>query len=105
MWAIGIKNGMVTTGGLNLVIDGTFTEFIPVPENVARQIWKLEYLGEGKYKVKEGQTLLSVEELNYQRDNEFNIEEPAPIEKINIIEPIEQIELQQLNKKDETVSQ
>lgn len=87
MWAIGVKNGMVTTGGLNLVIDGTFNEFIPVPENVARQIWKIEYLGDGKYKVKDGETLLSVEELNEQRDNEFNIEEPAPVERMELITP------------------
>lgn len=90
MWAIGVKNGVVTTGGLNLVIDGTFNEFIPVPENVAKQIEKIEYVGNGQYKIKDGQTLLTVEELNYQRDNEFNIEEPKPVETIEIIEPIEE---------------
>lgn len=90
MWAIGVKNGLVVTGGLNLVIDGTFNEFIPVPENIARQIWKIEYVGNGQYKIKDGQTLLTVEELNYQRDNEFNIEEPKPVETIEIVEPVEE---------------
>lgn len=90
MWAIGVKNGLVVTGGLNLVIDGTFNEFIPVPENVAKQIEKIEYVGNGQYKIKDGQTLLTVEELNYQRDNEFNIEEPKPVETIEIVEPVEE---------------
>lgn len=92
MWAIGVKNGIVTTGGLNLVIDGTFNEFIPVPENVAKQIEKIEYVGNGQYKVKEGQTLLTAEELNYQRDNEFNIEQAKPVETIEIVETIKEDE-------------
>lgn len=93
MWAIGVKNGVVTTGGLNLVIDGTFNEFIPVPENVAKQIEKIEYVGNGQYKVKDGQTLLTVEELNAQSEDFFeDIEQAKPVETIEIVEPIEEDE-------------
>lgn len=91
MWAIGVKNGVVVTGGLNLVIDGTFNEFIPVPENVAKQIEKIEYIGNGQYKVKEGQTLLTTEELNALKedfDDDLSVVEDT--ETIEIVEPIKE---------------
>ncbi|WP_414049768.1 hypothetical protein [Macrococcus animalis] len=89
IWSLGVKDGEIVKGGLNLLLDGTFDDFIsPVPEQYARQIDKLDYVGVNQYKVKEGETLLTVEELDAERETIYDVQEPV-VEEVKIIEPIQ----------------
>lgn len=70
--------------GSNILIDEEVDKVLPVAEHVARQSRKLYYDGE-KLRVKEGETLLSLEELNaeqYQQDVENGI---AGVEQNNVL--------------------
>ena len=53
--------------GSNIVINQQVDKVLPVEEHVARQAHKLIYDGE-KLRVKEGQILLSLEELNAEQN-------------------------------------
>lgn len=67
MWTICLKDNEIVKAGLNVVIDGTFDSFLLTSELYALQAEKLEY-SEGSLKVKEGEKLLTLEELNAQRE-------------------------------------
>lgn len=58
----------IVQAGCNMVPTDELDKVLPVEEYVARQSDKLIYDGQ-KLKVKEGETLLSVEELNKQIDS------------------------------------
>lgn len=51
--------------GKNLVINGQYDKVLPVREHVARQVDKLFFDGE-KLKLREGETLLSKDQLDKQ---------------------------------------
>ena len=73
--------------GSNILIDEEVDKVLPVAEHVARQSRKLYYDGE-KLLVKEGETLLSLEELNaeqYQQDIENGIAVREP--ESGLVEP------------------
>ena len=69
-WAIAfvIRNGKYdwVDAGKDMVMTQEYDKVIPVREEVARQVEKLEYNGK-TLKLKEGETLLSLEELNQQQ--------------------------------------
>lgn len=81
MWAIGIKDGQIVKGGKDLLLDGTFDEFVITEEIYARQIEKLDYKN-GELHVIEGMTIEPLEVLNEQ------LEEPIQVEEVNIVTPI-----------------
>lgn len=58
----------IVQAGCNMVPTDELDKVLPVEEHVARQADKLVYNGE-KLKVKEGETLLTVEELNKKVDS------------------------------------
>ncbi|UVD88808.1 MAG: hypothetical protein NRZ54_11415 [Staphylococcus haemolyticus] len=64
----------IVQAGSNIVPTEDFDKVIPTTEKVARQSEKVYFDGE-KLKLKEGETLLSVEELNAKRVDPLTIEE------------------------------
>ena len=70
------------SSGKNLIITEEYDKVIPVEEKVARQVDKLEYDGT-TLRLREGETLLEVEELDrmqYELDVENGLIDEEPIE-------------------------
>ena len=69
-WAIAfvIRNGKYdwVDAGKNMVMSQEYDKVIPVREEVARQVEKLEYDGK-TLKLREGEKLLTLEDLNQQQ--------------------------------------
>lgn len=64
----------IVQAGSDIVPTEPFDKVLPTTEKVARQSEKVYFDGE-KIKLKEGETLLSVEELNAKRVDPLTIEE------------------------------
>lgn len=64
----------IVQAGSDIVPTEDFDKVLPTTERIARQSDKVYFDGE-KLKLKEGETLLSVEELNAKRDDPLTIEE------------------------------
>ncbi|MCE4953468.1 hypothetical protein KJC28_00975 [Staphylococcus haemolyticus] len=64
----------IVQAGSDIVPTEPFDKVLPTTEKVARQSEKVYFDGE-KLKLKEGETLLSVEELNAKRVDPLTIEE------------------------------
>lgn len=84
MWIIlmSLINGeyVIEDAGFNIIPQKEYDKILPTTERVAKQIEKIYYDGE-KLKLKEGETLLSLEELNYRKEPLLEIEkdEEKPI--------------------------
>ena len=84
MWIIlmSLINGeyVIEDAGFNIIPQKEYDKILPTTERVAKQIEKIYYDGE-KLKLKEGETLLSLEELNYRKEPLLEIEkdEKKPI--------------------------
>ena len=84
MWLIlmSLINGkyVIEDAGFNIIPQKEYDKILPTTERVAKQIEKVYYDGE-KLKLKEGETLLSLEELNDRKDPLLEIEkgEEKPI--------------------------
>lgn len=84
MWLIlmSLINGkyVIEDAGFNIIPQKEYDKILPTTERVAKQIEKIYYDGE-KLKLKEGETLLSLEELNDRKDPLLEIEkdEEKPI--------------------------
>lgn len=70
-WLLFLKviNGKyeIVQAGANIVPTEEFDKVLPTTEKIARQFEKVFFDGK-RLKVKDGETLLSIEELNYIRD-------------------------------------
>lgn len=77
----------VMQGGSNMVPTEEFDKVLPTTERIARQYDKIYFDGE-KLNVKDGETLLTVDELNYIRDenDEININQQEEMKNIYDIE-------------------
>lgn len=64
----------IVQAGSDIVPTEPFDKVLPTTERIARQSDKVYFDGE-KLKLKDGETLLSVEELNAQRVDPLTIEE------------------------------
>ncbi|MCH4390393.1 hypothetical protein MKS16_11485 [Staphylococcus haemolyticus] len=77
-WLLFLKyengNYEIKQAGSNIVPTEDFDKVLPTTEKIARQSDKVYFDGE-KLKLKEGETLLSVEELNAKRVDPLTIEE------------------------------
>lgn len=77
-WLLFLKyengNYEIKQAGSNIVPTEDFDKVLPTTEKIARQSDKVYFDGE-KLKLKEGETLLSVEELNAKRVDPLKIEE------------------------------
>lgn len=71
---------VIEDAGFNIIPQKEYDKILPTTERVAKQIEKIYYDGE-KLKLKEGETLLSLEELNDRKDPLLEIEkdEEKPI--------------------------
>lgn len=84
MWIIlmSLINGkyVIEDAGFNIIPQKEYDKILPTTERVAKQIEKVYYDGE-KLKLKEGETLLSLEELNDRKEPLLEIEkdEEKPI--------------------------
>lgn len=84
MWLIlmSLINGkyVIEDAGFNIIPQKEYDKILPTTERVAKQIEKIYYDGE-KLKLKEGETLLSLEELNDRKKPLLEIEkdEEKPI--------------------------
>ena len=84
MWIIlmSLINGeyVIEDAGFNIIPQKEYDKILPTTERVAKQIEKIYYDGE-KLKLKEGETLLSLEELNDRKEPLLEIEkdEEKPI--------------------------
>lgn len=84
MWLIlmSLINGeyVIEDAGFNIIPQKEYDKILPTTERVAKQIEKVYYDGE-KLKLKEGETLLSLEELNDRKEPLLEIEkdEEKPI--------------------------
>ncbi|MDS3866847.1 hypothetical protein RJB92_01175 [Staphylococcus hominis] len=84
MWIIlmSLINGeyVIEDAGFNIIPQKEYDKILPTTERVAKQIEKIYYDGE-KLKLKEGETLLSLEELNDRKKPLLEIEkdEEKPI--------------------------
>lgn len=65
---------VIVQAGSNIVPTEPFDKVLPTTEKIARQSEKIYFDGE-KLKLKEGETLLSVEELNAKRIDPLSIED------------------------------
>ncbi|MHB7934174.1 hypothetical protein ACYCJ4_00940 [Staphylococcus haemolyticus] len=78
MWMLFLKlidgEYEIVQAGYNLVPTKEYDKTLPTTEKIARQSDKVYFDGE-KLKLKEGETLLSVEELNAKRVDPLTIEE------------------------------
>lgn len=83
MWAIGFKNGQVIKSGKNLIIDGTFDNFVVTEEVYAKQAEKFEYI-DGTFRLIEGETLQTLEELNKGDEQPPILSEPLIVVPENI---------------------
>lgn len=84
MWLIlmSLINGeyVIEDAGFNIIPQKEYDKILPTTERIAKQIEKVYYDGE-KLKLKEGETLLSLEELNDRKEPLLEIEknEEKPI--------------------------
>lgn len=84
MWIIlmSLINGeyVIEDAGFNIIPQKEYDKILPTTERVAKQIEKIYYDGE-KLKLKEGEILLSLEELNDRKEPLLEIEkdEEKPI--------------------------
>lgn len=84
MWIIlmSLINGeyVIEDAGFNIIPQKEYDKILPTTERVAKQIEKIYYDGE-KLKLKEGENLLSLEELNDRKEPLLEIEkdEEKPI--------------------------
>lgn len=71
---------VIEDAGFNIIPQKEYDKILPTTERVAKQIEKVYYDGE-KLKLKEGETLLSLEELNDRKEPLLEIEkdEEKPI--------------------------
>jgi len=71
---------VIEDAGFNIIPQKEYDKILPTTERVAKQIEKIYYDGE-KLKLKEGETLLSLEELNDRKEPLLEIEkdEEKPI--------------------------
>lgn len=71
---------VIEDAGFNIIPQKEYDKILPTTERVAKQIEKIYYDGE-KLKLKEGETLLSLEELNDRKESLLEIEkdEEKPI--------------------------
>lgn len=71
---------IIEDAGFNIIPQKEYDKILPTTERVAKQIEKIYYDGE-KLKLKEGETLLSLEELNDRKEPLLEIEkdEEKPI--------------------------
>lgn len=83
MWVLFLKliNGEyeIVQAGYNLVPTQEYDKTLPTTEKIVRQFEKVYFDGE-KLRLKEGETLLSIEELNAQ--NNQTLEDDIPTEPI-----------------------
>lgn len=83
MWVLFLKliNGEyeIVQAGYNLVPTQEYDKTLPTTEKIVRQFEKVYFDGE-KLRLKEEETLLSIEELNAQ--NNQNLEDDIPTEPI-----------------------
>lgn len=84
MWLIlmSLMNGkyVIEDAGFNIIPQKEYDKILPTTERVAKQIEKVYYDGE-KLKLKEGEILLSLEELNDRKERLLEVEkdEEKPI--------------------------
>jgi len=64
---------VIEDAGFNIVPQKEYDKILPTTERVVKQIEKIYYDGE-KLKLKEGETLLSLEELDNRKDSLLEIE-------------------------------